>query len=266
MNARRSLIALAWFAASSAAVAAADLSKIDRTIAKEPAYQTKKVGYCLLVIGPEAKTRVWLVQDGETLYVDRNCNGDLTEAGERVPLKQRADQYRLFEAGDIKDGPLTHTGLSVMQRRVTEEEAANSREFARVKSHGVDLWTWTVQLTAERAADDTRPLPRKIAYSANGDGFGYLLFAERPQDAPIIHLNGPLTLGLQDWKQRLTVGRKANVQIGVGTPGVGPGTFAYVMYPGTIPADVYPVADIIFPPKAPGAPPSTKQQTLTDRC
>jgi len=41
-----------------------DLNKIERTIAKEPVYQTKSPRYCLLVFGPEAKTRVWLVLDG----------------------------------------------------------------------------------------------------------------------------------------------------------------------------------------------------------
>ena len=38
---------------------AADLTKIERTIAKEPKYQGKPK-YCLLVFGPEAKFRVWL--------------------------------------------------------------------------------------------------------------------------------------------------------------------------------------------------------------
>jgi hypothetical protein len=265
MNPQMCRIALAWLVVSSATVSAADLSKIDRTVAKEPAYQSKNVKYCLLVFGANAKTRVWLVQDGETLYVDRNANGDLTEPGERVPLKQKADQYRLFEAGDIKDGPLTHTGLSVMQRRVTEEEVASPKEFARVKGRG-EPWAWTVQLIAERPADDTRPLPRKISYAANGDGLGYLLFADKPEDAPVIHVNGPWTLGLQDFKQRLIVGRKSNLQIGVGTPGVGPGTFAYVMYPGTIPADAYPSADITFPLKTAVGTQTTKQHTLTDRC
>src|SRR5262249_48598669 len=42
----------------------------------------------LLVFGPEAKTRVWLVLDGETLYVDKNGNGDLTEAGERIEARK----------------------------------------------------------------------------------------------------------------------------------------------------------------------------------
>src|SRR5262245_2244587 len=61
----------------------ADLTRIDRTIQKQPAYQGKPQ-YCLLVFGPEAKTRVWLVRDGEILYVDRNRNGDLTAKGNAV--------------------------------------------------------------------------------------------------------------------------------------------------------------------------------------
>ena len=64
------LTALLTLLACLAPLAAQDLSKIDRTIAKEPVYQSKNVKYCLLVFGPEAKHRVWLVHDGEVLYVD----------------------------------------------------------------------------------------------------------------------------------------------------------------------------------------------------
>ena len=46
----------------SGAAGAADLSKVDRTIKKEPVYQSKPK-YCLLVFGPKADTRVWLVLD-----------------------------------------------------------------------------------------------------------------------------------------------------------------------------------------------------------
>src|SRR5262245_37619303 len=63
-------------------------AQIDRTLAKQPAYRSTPE-YCLLVLGPAAKTRVWLVRDGDTLYVDRNGNGDLTEAGEAIPSRRR---------------------------------------------------------------------------------------------------------------------------------------------------------------------------------
>lgn len=86
------LLAVPW----SATATAADLTKIDRTIAKEPAYKAKPK-YCLLVFGPEAKTRIWLVVDGDVLYVDRNGNGDLTEKGE----SQAIDKSGVWSVGEV---------------------------------------------------------------------------------------------------------------------------------------------------------------------
>jgi hypothetical protein len=64
---------------------AADVSKIDRTIRKEPQYKGKP-RYALLVFGPEAKMRVWVALDGDTLYVDRNGDRDLTGKDERFTV------------------------------------------------------------------------------------------------------------------------------------------------------------------------------------
>ena len=49
------LLMFAWLAACPTAFAA-DLSKVDRILTKEPAYRSKP-RYCVLVFGPEAKTR-----------------------------------------------------------------------------------------------------------------------------------------------------------------------------------------------------------------
>src|SRR5215471_8101971 len=62
---------------------AGDLSKIEREISKEPKYKTNSPQYALLVFGPEAKLCVWIVTDGETVYLDRNGDGDLTDPTER---------------------------------------------------------------------------------------------------------------------------------------------------------------------------------------
>jgi hypothetical protein len=247
-------------------VQAADLTKIERKIAKEPAYQTKTPKYCLVVFGLDAKSRVWLVQDGDTLYVDRNGNGDLTEDGKRFKIKQSSDSYRSFEVGDITLDGLTHTGLSVTQMKASPESVGNDEEWQRIKKSGPEPWMWWVRITAERAADDKRDLPKKIAYVINGDGEGMLLFADKPKDAPIIHLNGPFTLALQDRKQRLIPGEKLMLQIGVGPQGVGPGTFAFVLYPNTIPNDAYPEAEITFPAKSTGREAIKKKYTLKQRC
>jgi hypothetical protein len=56
-----------------------DLRNIDRSIGKEPAYESKPK-YCLVVFGPEAKSRVWLVLDGQALLTSGN-NGELTKHG-----------------------------------------------------------------------------------------------------------------------------------------------------------------------------------------
>src|SRR6266545_1636026 len=80
-------IIISLLLASCSTAAAADLTKVDRRIGKEPTY-TGKPKYGLLVFGAEAKHRVWLVLDGAVLYVDRNGNGDLTEAGEKVDAKK----------------------------------------------------------------------------------------------------------------------------------------------------------------------------------
>ena len=89
--------------------AAGETAKRDRSIAKEPVYQTEKLQYWLLVVGPEAKTRVWVVRDGDVLYVDRNGDGDLTAADERLPL----EHGRLREPLRITAGaaPLTIVSL-----------------------------------------------------------------------------------------------------------------------------------------------------------
>src|SRR5262249_40647795 len=78
----------------------ADLAHIDRKIAKEPQYQNKPK-YALAVLGPEAQFKVWLVSDGDVLYVDKNGNGDLTEAAERFVRKEGGQELQ-FKVGDIK--------------------------------------------------------------------------------------------------------------------------------------------------------------------
>jgi hypothetical protein len=104
---------------------AADLSKMDRTIAKEPKYQSKPK-YCLLVFGPEGKTRVWLVLDGDVLYVDRNGNGDLTEAEERIS----GDRNAAFPIGKIVevDSKVCHD----LELRAIQKDQDNRKETLHI--------------------------------------------------------------------------------------------------------------------------------------
>src|SRR3954452_6392236 len=96
-----------------------DLSKIDRTIRKEPAYTAKQPLYGLAAFGPKAESRVWMVLDKskpdadryDVLHIDLNADGDLTGPGERVT----ADDEGLFHVREFKD-PATgfkHPDLTV---------------------------------------------------------------------------------------------------------------------------------------------------------
>jgi hypothetical protein len=84
----------------------------------EPVYRGKAPKYALLAFDPSAGERVWLVHDGDTLYVDRNADGNLTGTDKRVRAEKKPDSkpeqngYE-FQAGDLTLGGRTHKGLSV---------------------------------------------------------------------------------------------------------------------------------------------------------
>src|SRR5262249_11652334 len=132
-------------------------------IAKEPAYQNKP-RYCLLVFGPEATTRVWLVLDGNVLYVDRDGTGDLTGAGKRFENRFKDGKSLRFEAGSIAAADGKYAELIVL----VYKKILNAS--VECKMNGDTFW----QDTSIEKND--------------------LHFADRPQDAPIFHFDGPLTL------------------------------------------------------------------------
>src|SRR5438552_17526141 len=99
-----------------------DLGKLDRHIPKQPAYTAKQPLYGLLVFGPRADKRVWIVLDSskpgpgryDVLYVDRNADGDL-RAPEKRLLAKSLEGHPVFDLPEFKD-PATgaiHTDFHV---------------------------------------------------------------------------------------------------------------------------------------------------------
>jgi hypothetical protein len=160
----------AWVVLSWTTANAGDLTKVDRSIAKEPTYRAKPK-YCLLVFGPEAKTRVWLALDDDVLYVDRNGNGDLTEDGERI-AGQRDGGELVFNAGTI-------VGVDGKRRYPLSRITIRQDKDKRPGMHSAFVG----------AADK---LPQRLA--------GIVPFADRPQDAIVVPFDqDQLTLGVLDW-------------------------------------------------------------------
>lgn len=242
MIARLSITALVFGVFISANVVGSDLKKVDRFIKKEPTYQSKSPKYCLLVFGPEAKTRVWLVLDGDTLYIDRNGNGDLTEQGERVKGKIRESESKKiadFVAGDVLDvdGKTKHTDISVMLLALKNSKVGHTFVSGTVAGRH------SFQVAMDLSQDQQ--------------------FADRPQDAPIIHFGGPLQMELLSEQTELVRGEDLIAMVGV--QGLGKGTFAGLIHK-TVPAEVHPVAEFEFLNRKPGGLIVKLKVLLKERC
>jgi len=205
-----------------AADPAHDLLPDGRTvpIRKLPALSSPTPRYCLIVFGRDARTRMWVVVDDRRLFIDRNGNGDLTEPGEMIE-----NGHRSFNVGRVveSDGKTTHEGFQI--------RGGYPDANVTVKVHG----KWE-----QRAFRDAR---------------GKLKFGDSPAAAPVVHLNGPVTMA-PFWTQRpLRSSHHEELSIVVGTPGKGPGSFATYLCECFLHGGAAPEADIEFPNREPGRPP-----------
>ncbi|MCI0356939.1 MAG: hypothetical protein L0211_00445 [Planctomycetaceae bacterium] len=256
---------------------AADLRKIELTITKEPAYTTKQPKYCLLVFGPEATTRVWLVVDGDSLCVDRNGNGDLTEPGERVLFPAFGkDGSEIFAASRsarvdvLFEGKLKHEKLVVTQQRVNPDVVAKERWeevlLATAKAGEPIVYSLSISLEIRPRPGDPIRIAGCVSQYAGMDGAGFLQFADRREQAPIVHFRGQMQMGLHSPQQLVLGSQPAELLTVVGTPGLGKGTFASVPYAGLISDGAAPEAEIAFPPAVPVSTSLKAKYTLPHRC
>jgi hypothetical protein len=229
---------------------AVNLARVDRSIVKEPKYQSKKPLYCLLVFGQRAESRVWLVFDlaedfrasdaKNVLYVDRNGNGDLTDPDERIEGQMR--QGSTFVS--FSPQPAIYHWPHFDVANVVEQATGLEHWSLSVDVHWIqDYVNCSLSLS----------VTGRGLQSAGGD---LMRLTDERQDAPIIHFNGPLTLRLamrngrtsipidyadhtpqerRRWyvdhppeheEDPLILGRNAKLSAQIGTPGLGGDTWA----------------------------------------
>lgn len=112
---------------------------------------------------------------------------------------------------------------------------------------------------------DERLQGRTLQMATGVDPTGVLRFAPRPEDAPIIHFNGPLKMSLRG-KAVLRRGEEPPMFTAmIGTPGVGPGSFAGV-HTECVPEGVHPLAEITWRVNGDNAAPPPSKSYLKDRC
>ncbi len=262
-----------------------DLSKIDRTIGQQPSYLSNEPKYCLLVFGPKAQTRVWLVLDlaydplrekpgnTESLYADINGNGNLTDAGEQIPVtvvtrkyydfkfsnKEHEQHLPQFKVGDVKsrDGKILYKNLVV------------------------DVG-WYVPGRPDREVKIAVDLPDRGRQWVGGP---LLWFAGSPSKAPVVWFDGALTMRLApsgmlhcpiDYTGKeppppfyeqfpLARGKTMPIRAEIGTAGVGFGTFT-LMTCNLAPDGIHPLARVVFPHTDPKKPAIEVTVELTKRC
>jgi hypothetical protein len=169
------------------------------------------------VFGPKAEKKMWLVLDKskadaatyDVLYIDRNGDGDLAGPGERVTtagnkLAQGELHDNKFALGDLTD-PAT----------------------------GVKHPDFAVSVRGAGAAPTVMLSLRWRGQFKFGGGYpeeaeaGYLHFAARPADAPVVWLHGDSPFRFQRWYGgKLPVGGSEDFKVFLGQPGRGPSTFA----------------------------------------
>jgi len=249
MRATALLFTLAAVGLPAASAEAVDLTKIERSIRKEPVYQSENPQYCLLAFGPEAKVRVWLVVDGDVLYVDRNGNGDLTEPGERI--RPHSALHNSPERPDMK------LMCNFFLRRPFKD---GRFEGESILSCVPDATCLIVEhfIPADDREDALAELFRKhpfrvVVGTMRCGQDSSLAFASRPGDAPILHFDGPRHLALvAHFSDPLRRGETSQLSVQMLTPGLGA---ALRMEPAEGMENIHPVAEIECPPRRPGADP-----------
>jgi hypothetical protein len=216
---------------------AADLAKIDRSVPPEPAYRSKP-RYCLLLLGREAKTRAWLVLDGDTLYVDRDGRGGWAKADKKV--RGRTVTFRAREIQE-RDGT-KHTDLMVTAEGSRVHPGRYRFNFISLNVQG-----------------------RYREYTFIGGLADCNRWAESPREAPVRHFNGPLRMELSSQSPLVRGDQPAQLEAQITTKYPG-GEWVFIDNRHGVPPDVHPVAEIEFPNRKPGAPPVKLRVALTQRC
>lgn len=196
-----------------------DLSRIDRRIAKEPAYVAAP-RYALFVLDESANFRAWAVFDKsspdapfyDVLYFDRDGNGDLTQpeerfVGKRDPSLAPAGLEMLIKVGDVvvPGTSLVHKGL----RFSTSPKAGRTGFWFDMKWNGGTEVSGTYGTVGVDTAE----------------------FAARPQDANVIQPDPNALLSFGLWMEApvsLTIGGETHVSLVAGHRGIGENSLAVV--------------------------------------
>jgi hypothetical protein len=227
-------------------VSPADLTHVQRRL-REPA-NLAKPRYCLLVFGRQADTSVWMVEDGDRLYVDRKATGDLTDAADAVPATEHRTLKLAGEGENSKPIPYREATFSV----------GDITPHGRPEKH--------TQLKVTRFQKGSQPAEYVVSVQVGDNlsqyaGWGPIFSASR-KDATVIHFGGPVMAKALRGSSISRGTNQPEIHFCIGTPGIGNHSFAYVSYE-ALPRDIRPVVQIAWPSVGPAI---RERFELAQRC
>jgi hypothetical protein len=202
--------------------------------------------YALLVFGPQGQTRVWIVLEGETIYLDRS--------GGELPAHRG-----LYE--EYSDGN---------QIRIQDPDGRTTCVIKGVH----DLF---VRDYPERRLMVDVDVEGPLEYQQYAD----LGTSVRPQDAPRAHFHGPLVVEPQKIYWKLPAGfalkrgdKASDLRVNIGTMDADRGCWVVVRTHTNVQNEdkalfregVFPVVDIEFPPKTAERVPVKRRFPLNKFC
>jgi hypothetical protein len=236
------MLAMLLACRGSVAFSADVLDRIKPALVKEPKYVSQP-GYALLVLGAKAESQVWLVEDGKTLYVDKNANGDLTDDGPPI----EPSNVRSWKSPEGK----THGDFDYLLDVITPPDG----------SRHTDMWLGRFNYgdPEDRYA---------FSFKLNGAtpmyaGWFGPFFTSSPATAQRFHFGGPLTPRKLRGKD-FVIGSPGRLSICFVNPGRGEGATTRLSIR-AIPPEIVPTVDIDWP-AAEGATAIHTSHRLTERC
>jgi hypothetical protein len=215
------------------------VSHVDRAIIKEPVYRSTPK-YSLITLGNNSDVKVWMIEDGKRLFVDKNANGDMTDDGPPIePSKDRHldanrwDFEYVLDAIRPSDGS-RHTSFVLRRWNYNDKE----------DEYGLSL-----------SVDGEMPM-----YA----GWFGTFWSTNREKAPVLHFGGPFTPKMLRRKE-FTIGEtNQRLSLCFLNPGSGPGAESRLSID-ALPRFAVPVLSIEWP-TAGGKVPLRTSHKLTQRC
>jgi hypothetical protein len=180
------------------------------------------------------------------------------------PKDPDEDSELIFQLGEIKDGDSRHKDICVTISSLKRfQTIKGARE---ILAHDAKARAFSVSAAVEVPGFRGQRSDGRLTQAAGlSDPNGILQFADRPENAPVVHFGGPWTITF-NIKPTFRLNREAQVYLALATPGLGPGTCILTAYDKLVPEGLRPIAECIFPAAMPGGAPVKAVYELKGRC